>query len=264
MLHIYSRDRYITTIEPVAYAQSQKLNQLFMHLFERLEAHDYEIGEYIAHDGERLLREILAMHGATFNLDAIASDYELLQKLFTKEEGSFGNNFCKVEDSLKNQYILTDKFKQPLQCDKLKNSCVVANFKKIIDNPALLNDVRNKSPDSFNNLLLEDTKIPCKYGSIEPIDKSKINFNIYNTATIKKDIVIKDIKNKQYTDKEIESFYELIYFIDNKNIQNINELIKEENEFRAKGKEPSDEFKLKFIKINIPQFFYFTVCNSFS
>jgi len=85
MLHIYSRDRYIATLSPVAYAQSQKLNQLFMHLFERLEAFDCEIGEYITHDGDRLLRAILAMHDADFKLDAIATDYELLQKLFTKD-----------------------------------------------------------------------------------------------------------------------------------------------------------------------------------
>jgi hypothetical protein len=85
MLHIYSRDRYVATLSPVAYAQSQKLNQLFMHLFERLEVFDYEIGEYIAHDGDRLLREILAMHQTDFKLDAIASDYGLLQRLFTKD-----------------------------------------------------------------------------------------------------------------------------------------------------------------------------------
>jgi len=85
MLHIYSRDRYVATLAPVAYAQSQKLNQLFMHLFERLEGFDYEIGEYISHDGNRLLREILAMHQADFKLDAIATDYGLMQKLFTKD-----------------------------------------------------------------------------------------------------------------------------------------------------------------------------------
>ena len=85
MLHIYSRDRYITTLLPVAYAQSPKLNHLFMHLFERLEGFDYEMGEYIAHDGDRLLRAILAMHNADFKLDAIANDYDLLQKLFTKD-----------------------------------------------------------------------------------------------------------------------------------------------------------------------------------
>jgi hypothetical protein len=85
MLHIYSHDRYVATLTPALYAQSLKLTALFMHLFERLEAFDYEIGEYIAHDGDRLLRDILAMHGATFNLDVIATDYGLMQKLFTKD-----------------------------------------------------------------------------------------------------------------------------------------------------------------------------------
>jgi len=85
MLHIYSRDRYVATFSPVAYAQSQKLTALFMHLLERLELFEYEIGEYIAHDGDRLLRDILAMHNATFSLDAIATEYELMQRLFTKD-----------------------------------------------------------------------------------------------------------------------------------------------------------------------------------
>ncbi len=85
MLPIYSRDRYITTIEPVSYARSQKLQGLFMHLLERLERYEYEIGEYIAHEGDRLLREILALHSAKFSLDAIATDYELIQNLFTRD-----------------------------------------------------------------------------------------------------------------------------------------------------------------------------------
>lgn len=85
MLPIYSHNRYLTTIKPVSYARSQDLQQLLMHLLERLERYGYEIGEYIAHEGDRLLRDILALHGAIFNLDAIASDYELLQKLFTHD-----------------------------------------------------------------------------------------------------------------------------------------------------------------------------------
>ena len=58
---------------------------LMMHLFERLETFGYEIGEYIAHDGDRLLRDILALHGAAFELDAIAADYDLMQQLFTRD-----------------------------------------------------------------------------------------------------------------------------------------------------------------------------------
>ncbi|MBD2316661.1 hypothetical protein [Phormidium tenue] len=85
MLQIYSHDRYITTIEPVSYARSQKFKVLFLHLLERLEQHQYEIGEYIAHEGDRLLQEILALHSSTLSLRAIASDYELLQNLFTRD-----------------------------------------------------------------------------------------------------------------------------------------------------------------------------------
>lgn len=85
MLHIYTRDRYLATIEPIAYAKLNKYKALMLHLFERLEPFGYEIGEYIAHEGDHLLRDILVIHGATFNLNAIATDYELLQKLFTKD-----------------------------------------------------------------------------------------------------------------------------------------------------------------------------------
>jgi hypothetical protein len=83
MHHIYSRDRYLAPIAPIPYAKLPKYQALMLHLFERLALHDYEIGEYIAHEGDRLLREILAMHGC--NLDAIATDYELIQNLFTKD-----------------------------------------------------------------------------------------------------------------------------------------------------------------------------------
>ena len=41
------------------------------------------------------------------------------------------NTFCKIENyNVENknidQYILTDKFKQPLQCNKLKNTCFIS------------------------------------------------------------------------------------------------------------------------------------------
>lgn len=83
MHHIYSRDRYLTTIAPIPYAKLPKYQALMLHLFERLALHDYEIGEYIAHEGDRLLSEVLAMHNV--DLRAIATDYELIQNLFTKD-----------------------------------------------------------------------------------------------------------------------------------------------------------------------------------
>jgi hypothetical protein len=61
------------------------LQALLAHLFGRLEAHYYEVGEYIVHEGDCLLRQILTLHSAEFNFDAIASDYELLQNLFTRD-----------------------------------------------------------------------------------------------------------------------------------------------------------------------------------
>jgi len=78
------------------------------------------------------------------------------------------NTFCKVEDSNKNQFILTDKFKQPLQCNNKQNTCTIKNYKKLIDNPSLAKQY--KTGDEF----VEDTKIPCvqnKNGFTELIDK---------------------------------------------------------------------------------------------
>lgn len=118
MLPIYSRDRYITTIEPVSFARSQKLTGLFMHLLERLERYQYEIGEYIAHEGDRLLREILAIHGATFNLDEIATDYELMQNLFTKDLIEL-NKFVPCEEAKKDRpHLDTDSAFKNLKIKK--------------------------------------------------------------------------------------------------------------------------------------------------
>jgi hypothetical protein len=85
MLHIYSRDRYLATIEPLPYAKLAKYKVLIIHLLERIEQYGFEIGEFIAHEGDRLLRDILALHQASFSLHEIATDYELIQHLFTKD-----------------------------------------------------------------------------------------------------------------------------------------------------------------------------------
>ena len=79
-----------------------------------------------------------------------------------------GNTFCKIEDSNKNKYILTDKNKQPLQCQSVLTSsnseeseigsCRIMNIKKILDDQTLINNENLKNPDFLN----EDTKIPCK------------------------------------------------------------------------------------------------------
>ena len=152
------------------------------------------------------------------------------------------NTFCKIENYNKDQFILTDKYKQPLQCNKLKNSCFINNFKQVINDPTILNI--KKTEDS----LLEDTKIPCtiKNADSELIDKSKINFNIYNIASINKDIVIKNIDDKQYTVNEIEKKYNLIYDLDKDNIPSITKFMKDIEDM--KGQEPSNEFKLNYSK----------------
>lgn len=151
-----------------------------------------------------------------------------------------GNTFCKVEDSKKNKYILTDKNKQPLQC-KLKSegdigSCSIYNMKKIFDDPTLID--KNPSDD----FLFEDTQIPCKVirdislNAIdsEPIDKSKINFNNNNIALINKDIVIKSNDDKLATVQDIEFNYDLLYHFDKNNKEDL--------------KDPSDILKLEYLK----------------
>jgi hypothetical protein len=152
------------------------------------------------------------------------------------------NTFCKIENYNKDQFILTDKYKQPLQCRKFKNSCFINNIKQVIDDPAILN--KKKTEDS----LFDDTKIPCtiKNDVSELIDKSKINFNIYNIATVNKDIVIKTIDDKQNTVNEIEKKYDLMYDLDKDNIPSITKFKKDIEDM--KGQEPSNEFKLNFSK----------------
>lgn len=81
-----------------------------LHLLERLELYSFELGEYIAHEGDRLLREILALHGATFNLEAIATDYELIQNLFTKDLIEL-NKFIPCEEGQKPRPHLDIEFK---------------------------------------------------------------------------------------------------------------------------------------------------------
>lgn len=119
MLHIYTRDRYLATIEPIAYAKQAKYHALTMHLFERLEAFGYEIGEYIAHDGDRLLRDILALHSAVFELDAIATDYDLMQQLFTRDLIEL-NKFAPCAEAQKDRpHLNTDS---PFKNLKIKQS----------------------------------------------------------------------------------------------------------------------------------------------
>jgi len=143
-----------------------------------------------------------------------------------------GNTFCKVEDSNKNKYILTDKNKQPLQC-KLKSegdigTCSIYNMKKVLDDPTLID--KNQSDD----FLLEDMQIPCKVirdislNAIdsEPINKSNINFDNYNIASINKDIVIENKDNKPVTVQDIEFYYDTLYYLDKNNQNDQNDISK--------------------------------------
>jgi hypothetical protein len=134
-------------------------------------------------------------------------------------------NFCKVEDSNKNLYILTDKYKQPLitHPHENKNTCFIPNGKKFLDNPELIN--RKTFRDLYENSFFNDTKIPFILKNDEAIvNKSDIDFNIYNIATIKKDIVIKDKDDKQYTGKDIEKNFNNLFNLDRTNFNDIENL----------------------------------------
>ena len=125
--------------------------------------------------------------------------------------------FCKVEDSNKNKYILTDKYKQPLNC--IEDKCIIFDIKKAVDTKEPI-----ESQDFYQSLFT-DTKIQCKairdskgyiYGS-EPINKSNINFDNYNIASINKNISIINKDNEKLTEEQIEDNFMGIYQIDKNN-----------------------------------------------
>jgi hypothetical protein len=149
--------------------------------------------------------------------------------------------FCKVEDLNGKQYILTDKNKQPLLALPAKNTCLIANGKKFLNNPELLlstlkeilrkiemekEDEKKKNPKFFlESDLYVDTKIPytikdenSEEKAIAIVNKSDIDFNIYDIATINKDIVITNIYIGDLTEKKIEQNYLYLFDIDKDNI----------------------------------------------
>ena len=155
--------------------------------------------------------------------------------------------FCKVEDSNKNLYILTDKNKQPLLALPSKNTCIIANGKKFLNNPELFistmkeifrkidieKDDEKKKKMIWEYDLYVDTKIPYTIKDEDDdsdviVNKSDIDFNIYDIATINKDIVIKNrnLDDKQFTEKQIEQYYLYLYQFD-KDKKDVNDKIKE-------------------------------------
>jgi hypothetical protein len=147
---------------------------------------------------------------------------------------------CKVEDSKKNLYILTDKNKQALIALPFKNTCIIPNGKKFLNNPELfistmkeINRMREIEKDEekkqkilWESSLFVDTKIPytIKEDTKEIIvNISDIDFNIYDIASINKDKVIKIrfeglfTEKEQFTEKEIEKYYILIFYFDKDN-----------------------------------------------
>jgi hypothetical protein len=147
---------------------------------------------------------------------------------------------CKVEDSKKNLYILTDKNKQPLIALNFKNTCIIPNGKKFLNNPELfistmkeinkMNEIEKdedkKQKNFWDSSLFIDTKIP--YTIREDIKEiivniSDIDFNIYDIASINKDKVIKNryigglSEKEELTQKEIEKYYILVFYFDKDN-----------------------------------------------
>jgi len=151
-------------------------------------------------------------------------------KINTKSNQNQNQNqnqiFCKVEDLNKNQYILTDKFKQPLNC--INDKCIISNLKKAAEDPTITENSRKED-------LLIDTNIQCKAIKNNIINKSNINFDNYNIVSINKNIVIKNKNNEQLSPEQIENNFNFIYYIDKNN----------ENEFMTK-----DNFKSTLKKMH--------------
>jgi len=135
------------------------------------------------------------------------------------------NNFCKVEDSNKNLYILTDKFKQPLIADPRRmagpGTCLIANRKKFLDNPVLIHGGESPTIDAGASSIYtpgNDTKIQFTFINKDAIvNKSEIDFNIYDIATINKNIIITDDQYRQYSGKAIEEYYPELFTLDRDN-----------------------------------------------
>ena len=158
--------------------------------------------------------------------------------------------FCKVEDLNGKQYILTDKNKQPLIA--LFKTCFIPNGKKFLNNPELLVSTLKEieigmkntgKNNTFESDLFIDTKIPYAI-KIETdkviiviVNKSDIDFNIYDIATINKDIVIKNKEDndKELTRIEIENNYFMLHSIDKNNNDYYEKMKQKEIELKSIG-----------------------------
>jgi hypothetical protein len=88
-----------------------------------------------------------------------------------------GNKFCKYKDTDNQTYVVIDKNKQPLACEKNSNKCHIGNYQKVIDSPAVYNDVSQST-------VFETTNIPCAYNDNGLIaNLSSIDTSIYKFAT---------------------------------------------------------------------------------
>ena len=93
--------------------------------------------------------------------------------------------------------------------------------------------MKKKKKMIWESDLYVDTKIPYTIKDEDDdsdviVNKSDIDFNIYDIATINKDIVIKNrnLDDKQFTEKQIEQYYLYLYQFD-KDKKDVNDKIKE-------------------------------------
>jgi hypothetical protein len=82
VLSVYSRDRFIALLEPVPFVRYRRLQALLELFGDRLASHGL-IGDYLVNEGVQILREILLCHEGYFPIEAIADDYELIDRLFS-------------------------------------------------------------------------------------------------------------------------------------------------------------------------------------
>lgn len=84
--------------------------------------------------------------------------------------------FCKFKGEDDKKYVITDNNNQPLVANKNTKKCVIANFKKAIDD-------ENENVNLYDNKLLIDTDISCEYendGLVSyAFDKKKYKLTTY-------------------------------------------------------------------------------------
>jgi hypothetical protein len=100
-------------------------------------------------------------------------------------------------------------------------TCLIANRKKFLDNPVLIHGGKSGNLDARASSIYapdNDTKIQFTFINKDAIvNKSEIDFNIYDIATINKNIIVTDDQYRQYSGKAIEEYYLELFKLDRNN-----------------------------------------------